>query len=228
MRRADGESLLFDVEAVARVGGRWYVVTKATPFSGPPTMLVWSIDGSVAHEIARVPRAEGGGPNEQPEPVRLATRADGRSLALVVRGQPMERRNASEQWLVPIDIESGTVGDPLPLASDDFDGAPFHACTDDDAGWTLDLPLDRRPGIIHVGGTTTNVAQPLARVRVGAGHSCLERVSSDLDYNGARNVESFVKGKAAAKGAASTGMTIPVAVYTASPPARFALRCSVK
>jgi len=225
VRRADGEPL-GDVDAAARVAGHWYVATKPAPLAGAQTTVVWSIDGSVAHEIARVPRAEGGGPNERPESVLLATRADGRALGLLVRGQPIERRNASEMWLVPVDVESGSAGDPVPLAPDDFDGVALHACTDDDAGWTVDLPFDHRQAKLRVDGVTTNLAQPLARLRVGVGRGCVERLASDLDYYGARNVETFVKGKK--QTAALTGATIPMAVYTLSPPARFALRCAVK
>ena len=227
VRRADGEALS-EVDAAARVSGRWFVVTRSTPFVGAQTMVVWSIDGSVAHEIARVPRAEATGGNGQPEAVRLATRVDGRTLGLIVRGQPMERRDASELWLVPIDVENGTVGDPIALAPDELDGSNLHACTDDDTGWTFDVPLDRRPGAIHVGGTSTQLQQPLARVRVAPGHTCLERLASDLDYYGARNADAFVRGKIAAKSSPLMGTTIAVAVYTTSPPARFALRCAVK
>jgi hypothetical protein len=227
VRRADGEPVP-EVEAASRVAGHWYVVTKPAPFSGAQTTVIWSIDGSVAHEVARVARAEGVGANERPEPLLLATRSDGRALGLVVRGQPMERRNASEMWLVPVDVESGSVGDPLPLAADDFDGIALHACTDDDVGWTLDLPFTHRQGKLRVGSTATNLQQPLARLRVGVGHGCIERLASDLDYYGARNAEAFVKGKTPAKGAPLSGATIPVAVYEISPPMRFALRCLVK
>jgi hypothetical protein len=227
VRRSDGEPLT-EVDAAARVAGHWYVVTKPAQLAGAQTTVIWSLDGSVAHEIARVPRAEGGASNERPESVLLSTRTDGRALGLVVRGQPMERRNASEMWLVPIDVESGGVGEPQALAPDDFEGLVLHACSDDDVGWTLDLPFDHRQGKIHVGATTTSLQQPLARLRIGVGRACIERLASDLDYYGARNVETFVKGKTLAKGAPLAGATIPVAVYTASPPARFALRCLVK
>ena len=111
MHRADGQPL-GDIESAVRMGGRWYVAT-----SEPLATAIWELESGSAREVTRVPRAgyEGG---TRPVALRLAKRADGRMLGAIVDGPPMTEGAArpsrwqNQTWVLPIDVDSGTLHDP--------------------------------------------------------------------------------------------------------------------
>ena len=132
---------LADFDAAIRIAGRWYL---ATPQRGAErkAAVVWSLDGPVAREIARVPRTGSQGRST----VRLARRTDGRALGLAVEGQPDIHQPAST-WVVGVDLSTGATADPVPLQLLDPADRPIALCTGDDSGWELDMPY---PGDVHV------------------------------------------------------------------------------
>jgi hypothetical protein len=169
VRRPGGDPF-GDVESATRSGGRWYLSTAQVPGELPAT-VVWLVDGAAAREIARVPRVG----TENRQVARLAHRTDGRAVGLVVDGQPDTERGTTMRWVVGIDLESGVVGDPEPLAPVDFSDRDVSFCTGDDGGWVLDVPY---PGAVHVhsaSGTEAALQSVLARMRLTRDHACLER-----------------------------------------------------
>ncbi len=173
IERADGEPF-GEVDAAARVGGRWYIATP--PRQGDRAeATVWQVDGAVAHELARVPRsndrAHGG----------LAWRSDGKAIGFFVTGTPS---SWPTRWLVPIDLETGALGDVESLGAQDFGDRPaLPACTGDDAGWSLDAPglFPIRLAISGAEPASVSLGAPLVRVRVSGARACIERLGGSVD-----------------------------------------------
>jgi hypothetical protein len=171
VHRPSGE-LFAEVQGAARVAGRWYLATSQSGADRPAT-VVWVLDGSGAREVARLPRIGG----DLPAPSRLAHRTDGAGIGLVVDGKPGLDRSAPPRWVVAIDLESGALSDPEPLAPVDLSDSATAVCTGDDAGWLVDLPYTG-PVRVHVGSAwTVGLQYPAVRVRLSHASACLERVS---------------------------------------------------
>jgi hypothetical protein len=224
VRRPNGEPFA-DVEAAARVGGRWYLATTQSPGEGVATVL-FALEAGEAREILRVPRA---GFETRPA-VHIARGADGRSLALVVDGQLDGGRGGATRWLVGVDTEAGSVGTPEPLAPSSLSDRTVAACTGDDPGWLLDLPYPGRVRV-HVGTHwETSLTTPFARMRISRDRACVERVLGTVDAYGAPAPEQLVDPSLAADRDPDRERTgaraIPVSVLSAR--LRHAMRCVLR
>jgi hypothetical protein len=179
-RRPSGDPFP-DIEGATRIGGRWYIATVQSPGELAAT-VVWSIEGAIAREVVRVPRA---GFEARPA-LRLARHTDGRALGLVVDGQPDELRGP-QRWVAGIDIESSSVATPEPLALSGLSDKTVSLCSGDDApgpsrpssGWVLDLPY---PGTVKVriGRWESSLDAPIARMRVSHERACVERMLGSI------------------------------------------------
>jgi hypothetical protein len=108
------------IDAAARLGGRWYVATAARP-PDPPAAVVWTLDGTHARELTRLPRV---GLDTHPQ-VFLGRRGDGPAIGIAVEGQPDVRR-APSIWMTAFDADSGELSEPTALASLD---SPTTVCS---------------------------------------------------------------------------------------------------
>jgi hypothetical protein len=177
VRRADGEPLS-DVEATTRALGHWYVATAQGAAELPAT-VVWQIDGSSAREVARVPRAA---TEAARTPTRLARRADGRAIGVVVDGPPEPDHASMVRWVLPIDLESWTVGEPTKLGPVDLSDRTPTACAPSSPGWVLDAPLGVSARL-QAGGTSQSIAGVVARVRLTAEDACIERIEGEASFD---------------------------------------------
>jgi hypothetical protein len=213
--RGPGGDPFPDIEGALRVGGRWYLAT-AQPPSELAATVVWVLEGGAAHEVARVPRAG----VDFRAPIHLARRADGRSLGLAVEGQPRADGPAF-LWITSVDLETGSVGDPEPLAAADLSDTRVNLCTGDDAGWRLVMPY---PGFVEmdVGANSSSLKSPLARLRVSRDGACLESIFGPWDDYATTEAK-----KRAPRGRVSGGggvRTIDVGVLSSG--RRFPLLCA--
>jgi hypothetical protein len=208
-----------DVEAVARVGDRWYFAT-AQSAGELPAAIVWLVDGVSAREVGRVPRAG----LDTKSPVRLARRADGRAVGVVVEGQPEADRPPPQLWVTSLDLETGIVGEPERLAPVDLSDRAVSICTGDDGGWVLDLPY---PGSVRVamGVWTSPVQASLARVRLSRDRACVERLAGVVDAAAATPPPALLRpaGAAGSHFAASV-RALDVSILSAH--ARYPIRCT--
>jgi hypothetical protein len=174
VRRPGGDPFP-DVEGAIRVGGRWYLATGQPP-SELAAAIVWSLDGGEVHEVARLPRA---GVESVHYPLRLARRADGRSIGLALEGQ-LRVDGPPLLWVASIDVDTGAVGDPEPIGAFDLSDRTVTLCTGDDVGWRLVLPY---PGSVDVavGGTSSSLRLPVARMRISRNGACLESILGSWD-----------------------------------------------
>jgi hypothetical protein len=218
VRRAGGESFP-DVEAAERVGGRWYVAT-AQPAGGLSATVVWLVDGSVAREVARVPRAIA----DARPPLRLARRTDGRALGLVVDGVLDPERGTMTRWIMSIDLESGAIGEPEPLAPADFSDRAVTPCTGDDSGWEIDLPYSGAVVLNATARWRAALQSPLARMRVSRDRACFERLSGTAEGY----APLLVGGRSTGPGAPFPQDRRAIDVGLVSARMRYSLRCSLR
>jgi hypothetical protein len=132
VHRSDGSSL-GDIDYAVRMQGHWYVA--ATNPNDWVTLFIYEIEGGLARELARIPRAAYEG---RPAQVRLARREGGRAIGVVVDGQPQAPGAAATQWVLPVDIDSGVLGEPEPIGTIDLGGKTVGACNGHDSSWVLD------------------------------------------------------------------------------------------
>jgi hypothetical protein len=216
-RPASGEPFP-PVEAAVRSGGRWYVATTQRPGEQDAT-AIWAIEGDVAHEVGRVPRLVFGA---RPA-LRLARRADGRGIGIVLEGEP-ELDRGSSAWVAAFDADAGTVGEPERLATFDAIDHADALCTGDDAGWEVDLPYGADVEI-SLTGWSAPLQGVMARARILPNRACVERLSgSSGAYASSPPTALSLRGVLAPAVAASGHTrTLDVSLLTAR--TRFPLRC---
>jgi hypothetical protein len=113
--------------------------------------------------------------------IRLARRADGRSVGVVVDGQPLATRTgAAIRWIAPIDLETGSASDPEAVGPADLADRTPSLCRGDEPGWTLDVPWTP---VVRLESATasTNVRNMVARLRLSPSQACIERLSGTAD-----------------------------------------------
>jgi hypothetical protein len=185
VRRGDGEPFN-PIDSAVRAGAHWYIATTQG-FGEAPASVVWRVDGATAREFARVPR---GALASVPAGVRLARRTDGRAIGLVVDGQPPPDRGVALRWVLPLEIESGTAGEPELLGAADLgDRSAVPFCGEEDAGWILDTTWSASAHLAvqdrNTGHATTGSLRNLyAREHLSASHACIERLSGMYEPSG--------------------------------------------
>lgn len=221
IRRADGEPF-HEIDGVVRAAGRWFVATPPPAGISPPETTIWQIDGAVARELARVPRA--GVEPGRATGTRLARRSDGRALGLVVDGQPTAERTTAVRWVLPIDLESGQLGEPEALGYADLAGRALEACSDDVVGWVLDASLPGATLRMKLPKGSGSVHSLLGRLRLTSTRACLDRVAGMYGAGGAAQDLLTKPGAGRAAAVARPGGIVVTAMAGAT---RHALRCTI-
>jgi hypothetical protein len=185
--------------------------------------IVWQIDGPIARELARVPRAA---MDARPIGARLARRSDGRAIGFVVDGQPAPDRAGASRWVLPIDVESGALGEPEPLGAADLgDRDLLTLCSEDDTGWVLDTPLNVGTRVAMGGHHLASLSSVDARVRMTSARACVERIVGTMpSVLSSEQVSLLTR-----TGRSAPAVGIPVIAVTSAVRAmqlRYPLRCT--
>jgi hypothetical protein len=217
--RADGEPFV-EIDGVVRQAGRWLIATPPIAGAVTPRTTLWQVEGSVARELATVPRA--GVESGRATGAKLARRSDGRSVGLIVDGQPTAERNVATRWVLPIDLETGQLGEPEPLGYVDLAGRALEACADDGAGWVLDTTMPGATVRMRLPQGAGSLHSLLGRVRLTRTRACVERVAGMF---GTGSPAALVRpGAPRATGSARGG---EIMVTALSGQVRHPLRCTV-
>ncbi|MCL2777478.1 MAG: hypothetical protein FWD73_05690 [Polyangiaceae bacterium] len=186
VKRTNGEPLPA-VEGLVRTAGRWFLAT-VDPTEPVTTTIIWQVEGGIASEIARIPRVLAS--DGRFSSSRLVRRSDERAIGLVRVGQANSDRSTPVYWVLPIDIESGQVGEPTNLGYADLGGHTLSACANDFTGWTIDTSLDTSlpdssiliglPSLPSARGQGS-LRYVFARIHLTSASACLERVAGIFD-----------------------------------------------
>ena len=223
LKRADGEPFV-DIDSALFAMGHWY-------FSGPapagerPETIVWRADGSLVRELVHVRRA---GLQGRPTGTRLARRADAQSIGLIADGQPAPDGRLGLRWVLPIDVESGQLGEPESLGAIELtDRRALSPCKPFDEGWVVDLPWVSAPRIRIGASETMTFQSQLVRARLTPEHACLELAAGTLTQNGEdtkRLLSRSTRSPATAHTIANGELRLSVMVDHM----RYALRCTTE
>lgn len=233
VKRADGEPF-GEIEGVVRAAGRWFVAappTGASPGSASlqPMTVIWQIEGAVARELVRVPRAipEIAQGTPAPTKTKLARRSDNRAIGLVAEGPSTSAdRTTNMRWALPVDLESGALGEPESLGYVDLAGRTLEACTDDVVGWVLDTPMQSTSIRVKLPSGAGSINAVYARLRLTSARTCMERIAGNYDGQSQERAQQLTRAGAVAK---TTTSLRPGELFAtvASNQSRFPLRCTV-
>ena len=216
VRRPGGDPFL-EIDAALRVAGRWYLATPQAPGELAAT-VVWLVEGTSGREIARVPRT---GPEPRPA-LRLARRSDGRALGLVAEGPGDGSASSMVRWLLSVDLESGALGDPEPLAPADLADRGVTLCNGEEPGWDVDLPFPGPVSLQLPPRWTSSLQSPLARMRLSLDRACALRLLGSVDAYASAAPEALARATLSSN-RRSDGRTLDVSVLSAR--TRYGLRC---
>ncbi|MEZ4264039.1 MAG: hypothetical protein R3B36_33405 [Polyangiaceae bacterium] len=219
IRRADGEPFT-EIDGTLRFAGHWFIATPPpAPLRSAMYTSVWRVDGSVARELATIPRA---GLDGRPTGARLAHRSDGNALGLVVEGQGNADRSSPTRWVVSIDIESGQLGEPEPLGFSDLAAHTLQDGCGTEVGWVLDGPLPSRAARMRLpSGASGSLHSLTARVRLTEHTACIEDLAGTYGTQSAQGAAELSR----RGGGAATG---PMRVTAFANGARYQLACTLK
>jgi hypothetical protein len=219
IHRADGEPFV-ELDSAMHALGHWYLAIP-TPVSEKAETIIFRVDGAVAHELARVRRAgyESRAPN-----TRLARRADGHTIGLAVDGQFAPDGRVAIRWVMPVDVETGSTGEPEPLGAHDLsDRGTVGPCRAFDDGWIVDVPWSASPRFRVGDGEAFNLGVQMVRARVSREHACIEAASGNLSSIGEEAKQLFSRRGNAKSDRGKDAMRVSVLADRM----RFALACTV-
>ena len=217
VHRPGGDSFP-DIEGATRVAGRWYVATLQGQGELSAT-VVWSIEGTTAREVARVPRPAG---DARPQ-LHLARRSDGRAIGLVVDGSSDGTGAPVMRWVLSVDLESGAVGEPEPLAPADLSDRTVTVCAPEEPGWDVELPFAGTVLLQIPPRWASALQTPVARFRLTREKACALRVQGSVDAFAATVPDALIHAAPTSAARRADPRSVEVSVLSAR--TRYALRC---
>lgn len=198
-----------------RLGETWFFVVPT--FNGTTsTLTLHRVDLGTARPLATYPRPARS--NTTPSP-RLVRRASGTGLGLLfVAAQELGLRPERGRYhVVPIDPETGALGDAIPLSLRDLSEAPVRACAPAEDGWLFDTTTDVEP-ILQGTGAYQGVSFDAVelRIRLDPKSLCIEGLAARTAGPSGR----VTRGPGPAAG------TIPLVATVGSTGERSVLACS--
>ncbi|MFO0658526.1 MAG: hypothetical protein U0165_01640 [Polyangiaceae bacterium] len=168
----DDPNLFSQLQAPAgsavRIDDAWYVARNVPG----GTLVIWKLTMAEAKVLARVPRVS------QPlDNARIVRRARGRGLGLLVSGVGLFGQSERELFVLPIDADSGSLGELVRLGPSDLGGTAPGRCAPEDDGWLIDTAFGANIGVRDLSARVTGVEM---RLRIDPGHVCAEALSSRL------------------------------------------------
>ena len=156
----------FDNAAV-RVGETWFYLSQTPSYDA---VALWRIDLGVARQIGTYFRPNQRNHTDSP---RLARRAHGTGVGLLIGGSPLPNERVGMWYVLPVDPETGALGEPVALGRRDFAGVPLPRCAPEQDGWTFDVAPETATNV-EMENARGQVDAVEMRVRLDPGRACVE------------------------------------------------------
>ncbi len=168
---AAGEAYLPDPVSVARIGSRWFLLAN-----GPgASLIVQRVDGDSVQTLARLPRL---GRSDAP---RLIHRVRSVGLGLLVNGATSLGNPVHDWSVLPLDPDTGGLGDPVRLVGSDLDGLPLRTCEADEDGWWVDAVPTSLPSLQIPRWPDVRLNSLELRMRLGSSSACVDAIAAHAD-----------------------------------------------
>ena len=160
-------------QSAVRVGETWFFEVV----NGQEQMTLYRVDLGVVRAIATWPRPAG---------VRIATpilvhRARSNALGVLVDIDADPRVSFASWAVLPVNQETGELGEPVLLVRKDF-GGKLARCSASQDGWMADVETPIVAPVDLVGAHASNNLGTLElRLRLDPGFACVESMASRLD-----------------------------------------------
>ncbi|WP_437329738.1 hypothetical protein [Sorangium sp. So ce381] len=196
-----------------RLGETWFFVTPGGSYD---VVALWRADLGIARQLATYYRPGRAGYGV--DPPRLVRRALGGGVGLLISAAPDPGVRAGSWHVLPIDRETGALGEAVPLGRKDLADTRLERCTPGQDGWLLDTSLDGSPSF-DVVGSSPSVDGAEFRLRLDPGSACVEAMAVRLQgaFSKAPEKQSDVGASA-----------IPLAATERATGRRWRLRCEPK
>ncbi|WP_438029500.1 hypothetical protein [Sorangium sp. So ce233] len=193
-----------------RLGETWFFVAPGGSYE---SVTLWRADLGIARPLAtyhRPARTSYG-----VDPPRLVRRALGGGVGLLISTAPDPGVRAGSWHVLPIDRDTGALGEAVPLGRKDLVDTPLDRCQPGQDGWLLDTSLEGSPSF-DLGGSYPSVDGAEFRLRLDPGAACVEAMSVRLQG---------IFSKAPEKQLDVAASTIPLAATERTTGRRWRLRC---
>ncbi|WP_437941335.1 hypothetical protein [Sorangium sp. So ce341] len=196
-----------------RLGETWFF---ATPGGAYDAVALWRADLGIARQLATYYRP--GRTSYGVDPPRLVRRALGGGVGLLISTPPDPGVRAGSWHVLPIDRDTGALGEAVPLGRKDLADTPLDRCLPGQDGWLLDTGLEGSPSF-DLGGSYPSVDGAEFRLRLDPGSACVEAMSVRLQGTFSKAPEKQLDIAANA---------IPLAATERATGRRWRLRCAPK
>ncbi|WP_156041286.1 hypothetical protein [Chondromyces apiculatus] len=206
---------------VVRAGEAWFFLT---PAAESDKLALWRADLGAARILRQYERLDRAvRMHVSYEMPRLVRRASGAGVGLLV-SMPPEPEVRSGSWVVlPVDAESGEVGEAIALVRKDLSNATVQACAPGQDGWVFDTALETSPSF-SLAGKYVSVESPELRLRVDPGTACVESIGARLQ--GEFTPEGGARGAPAGVGAGARA--VPFAATERPSGKRWNFQCTLR
>lgn len=114
------------------------------------------------------------------EAPRLVRRAIGNGIGMLLTATPIPGERWGAMFVLPIDPETGALGEPIVLGKRDLGGKLPPRCADGQDGWLMDTGLDMTPSVMLMSGRA-NFDTVEFRLRMDPGSVCVEGMAARID-----------------------------------------------
>ncbi|MGK4005559.1 hypothetical protein WMF31_23235 [Sorangium sp. So ce1036] len=157
-----------------QLGETWFFVAPGGSYE---TVNLWRADLGIARLLttySRPARTSYG-----VDPPRLVRRALGGGVGLLISTAPDPGVRTGSWHVLPIDRDTGALGEAIPLGRKDLAGTPLTRCHPGQDGWLLDTGLEGSPSF-ELGGNGAPLDGAELRLRLEPGSACVETMAIRL------------------------------------------------
>jgi len=161
-------------ESGVRVGETWFFLAPAAD-----AIVLWRADLGVARQVSTFHRRYQYG-RDQP---RLVRRAQGSGIGMLIGGAAEPGERSGSWYVLPVDPETGSIGEAVALARRDLAGTALPRCASEQDGWLVDLaPSPDATTNVEVDNARVSIDAVEMRVRLDPGRACVESLASKSGY----------------------------------------------
>ena len=158
-------------DGAVRVGETWFFLAAAHD-----ALALWRADLGVIRQVGTFHRASQRYALDRP---RLVRRALGAGIGLLIGGAPEPGERSGSWYVLPVDPETGAIGEAVTLARKDLAGTSLPRCAPEQDGWLLDLsPSPDATTNVEIDNARALVEAVEMRVRLDPGRACVESLAA--------------------------------------------------